>query len=270
MTADQQSGVYRKLGFHLPLSILLLLAIALTGLGKMGLKFNRSTTWFVILLLMSAFAVLVGHGITGYWRGILIDTRRKMSLSRFQLLAWTLLILSALFTAILSRVGLTSDPMNVSIPSELWVLLGISMASAVASPVILNTKREKKPDPAELARNLRSVKRSEQKKDEDINATSMILENTQFEAARWSELLKGDESGNAASVDIGKLQMLFFTFILILSYGATIASLFSGNALVNQLPAVGSGMSTLLGISHAGYLAGKAASNSKEAPDQNK
>ena len=41
------------------------------------------------------------------------------------------------------------------------------------------------------------------------------MRNRSSKDARWGDLLKGDESGNASAVDLGKLQMFFFTFILV-------------------------------------------------------
>lgn len=78
-------------------------------------------------------------------------------------------------------------------------------------------------------------------------------------------LVAGDESGNGAVVDLGKLQMFFFTFILISGYGAAIHELFAGNSVITALPAVGPGMNVLLGISHTGYLANKTVSHSKRS-----
>lgn len=77
-------------------------------------------------------------------------------------------------------------------------------------------------------------------------------------------MLKGDESGNASSVDLGKLQMFFFTFILVCGYGAAMYTMFHRGELVTALPPVQEGMNVLLGISQTGYLAGKAVNYSKE------
>lgn len=79
--------------------------------------FTRPQAWLLILVLMAAFALLAGRGITGYWRGILIDQRNKMSLSRLQLLVWTLVILSAIVTIVLTNVALGSEvPLALEIP----------------------------------------------------------------------------------------------------------------------------------------------------------
>ena len=59
--------------------------------------------WMIVLGLMFAFLLVLGLA-TGDIRGVLIDDRNQMSLSRFQLVSWTLIIISAYFTLSLSRV----------------------------------------------------------------------------------------------------------------------------------------------------------------------
>src|SRR5579859_3553522 len=59
----------------------------------------RLWAWLGIAALLALFAAIAGHGVTGCWRGPLIDERNKISLSRMQATLWTLLVLSALLTA---------------------------------------------------------------------------------------------------------------------------------------------------------------------------
>ena len=92
----------------------------------------------------------------------------------------------------------------------------------------------------------------------DTKNKSVILKNMSLEDARWGDLLKGDEVGNAEHVDMGKLQMFFFTFILAVGYGAAIAAIFNSTGPITGLPPVDDGMNVLLGISQTGYLASKA------------
>jgi hypothetical protein len=249
--------------WHLLGSVVLLVVIVLVGLRLE----QRAHAWVMILVLMTAFAVLNGHGVTGALWGILIDSRNKMSLSRLQMLAWTLVVLSALVTAILSNVARGSDsPMEITIPSELWVLLGISTAAAVGAPAVLNSKRQKQADETELNKT-REMLAKQGQTDLDKDELSVVLRNEDMSCARWSDLLKGDESGNASTVDLGKLQMFFFTFVLVCGYGAAIYTMFRRVDLITALPPVQEGMNVLLGISQTGYLASKAMNQSKEKTD---
>lgn len=250
---------------HVFVLAVILVLIAWLGLRQDGEE-GRVGTWLWILVLMAAFAVFTGHGITRLWRGILIDARYKMSLSRLQLLAWSLVVLSALLTAALSNTGLGwASPLDIDIPSQLWVVMGISTASLVGAPAILSTKRDKKPDPAEHKKTVEALG-AQGHPAVDRDAKSVLIRNTDPRAARWGDLLKGEESGNASTVDLGKLQMFFFTLILVVGYAAAIGAMFRETGPIVALPGVEDGMNTLLGISHTGYLANKAISHSREKP----
>lgn len=248
--------------------LLIVQVLILAGIGAIGYNagidkyFSRREAWLLILALMTIFAVLAGLGITGYWRGILIDSRFKMSLSRLQLLAWTLIILSAIITAGLTNASFNAKALAIEIPPEIWALLGISTASAVASPAVLSSKRNKKPDVNELNKTM-----AELAKDQvniDTNLSGVVLRNDSPDDARWGDLLKGEESGNASVVDLGKLQMFFFTFVLVVTYGVEIARIFDSSVAATALPQIDNSMNMLLGISHTGYLSNKAVSHSRE------
>lgn len=250
--------------------IVLLVLIAVVGLRvRPGGTLSRSNAWLIILAMMSTFALLAGRGITGYWRGILIDSRNKISLGRLQLVAWTLLILSAIVTAAVTNGAFgAQSALGIQVPQELWVLLGISTASAIAGPALLAPKRDQKADLRELNKTVTELERVDNV-NVDVKSATVLLVNQSKDDARWGDLLKGDESGNAASVDIGKLQMFFFTFVLVLGYAVAIARHFNSAGAITSLPLVDSSMNTLLGISHTGYLANKVVPHSRDAsPDQ--
>lgn len=83
--------------------------------------------------------------------------------------------------------------------------------------------------------------------------------------ARWGDLLKGDEVERTRTVDLGKLQMFFLRFILIIGYGAAVAAMLDGTGAIERLPAIDDGMNVLLGISHRGFLATKAGMRSADS-----
>jgi hypothetical protein len=247
--------------------IALLVLIAIVGLRtKPGGAFSRSQAWLIIMVIMAAFAVLAGRGITGYWRGILIDNRNKISLGRLQLLTWSLVVLSAIVTAGVTNGAFgAQSALAIHVPEELWVLLGISTASAIAGPALLAPKRDQKADLTELNKTVNELERVDQVR-VNVKDENVLLSNESKADARWGDLLKGDESGNAASVDVGKLQMFFFTFVLVLGYAVALAKQFNAAGAITALPIVDSSMNTLLGISHTGYLANKVVPHSREAP----
>jgi hypothetical protein len=71
-------------------------------------------------------------------------------------------------------------------------------------------------------------------------------------------------------LDLTRLQNLFFTLILVGAYAASIGSLLArsgvniSTAQISQLPNLDASGVALLGISHAGYLAGKAVDKQPE------
>src|SRR3990170_6736197 len=93
--------------------------------GQLGFVGQRTVlAWVAIAVLMAAFAAVAGHGVTGLWRGVLIDDHHRVSLSRLQMLLWTVLVLSAYMAASLANIGRgAAAPMNVNIPSELWLAM---------------------------------------------------------------------------------------------------------------------------------------------------
>ena len=101
--------------------------------------------WILIMIIIIVTLLILGQGITGFWKGVLIDEDNHISLSRFQLLCWMVLVLSAfLASAIMNiRIG-NCDALSITLPTELWILLGISTTSLVGSPLIKNTKKEKR------------------------------------------------------------------------------------------------------------------------------
>jgi hypothetical protein len=116
----------------------ILVGIALAGLWLS--RYSLILSWLVMLVLMITFLVVAGAAITGLRRGLLIDGRNKISLSRFQLIAWTVVVLSAFLTAALFNIRAgADDPLAIAIPEQLWILMGISTTSLIGSPLLLGT-----------------------------------------------------------------------------------------------------------------------------------
>jgi hypothetical protein len=76
--------------------------------------------------------------------------------------------------------------------------------------------------------------------------------------ARFADLFTGEEVGNCTQLDLGKIQLFYFTFILALAYAAAIGTRFLSQVKgINAFPDVNTGVLTILGISHAAYLTNK-------------
>ena len=210
----------------------------------------RLWTWVVTLVLLGVFAAIAGQGITGLWRGLLIDERNKISLSRLQMTLWSIVVLSGLLTAALSNVALGQpNPLVIAVPSELWLLMGISTTSLVASPLIKSTKRSLAADEQEKGRTfaLLAKQMAVENIDDTVANRGQLVINKRPEAAQWADMFRGEETGNAAHLDLGKMQMFYFTIVLVLAYAVALGTAFaSSDARISQLPAVDSSMVALL------------------------
>jgi hypothetical protein len=193
--------------------------------------------WLFTVFALIAILAQIGSAVQGRRAGVLIDNRNRMSLSKAQMLGWTVLILSGTITVSAAMLsGLESAPTRIILSTQLLTLMGISLGTAAATPALLSVKNK-----AEV----------------DSNETSG--------EAGWSDLVKGDDTSNADAPDVSKIQQLLMTLIVMgvymfqlgnaLRYGGN----FSGEgAGAIGLPELRDDLVWLVGLSHGGYLAYKA------------
>jgi hypothetical protein len=86
-----------------------------------------------------------------------------------------------------------------------------------------------------------------------VATKGQLVVNTMPEGAQWSDMFKGEESGKAAQLDLGKIQMFYFKLILVLAYAVALGTAFAADApKIDEFPLLWPGMVALLGISHPG------------------
>lgn len=250
-------------GWHTFAILVVITSIILIGL--LVPKSFRPQAWVATLLILMVFATIVGEGVTGNWLGVLIDFRNKISLSRLQMALWTILVLSAFLTASLSNISTHHpNPLSIEIPVELWMLLGVSTTSLIGSPLITSSKRRRKPNMEEEADTLNQL--AKQGIDvAKVGSKGLIVTYRDMNQSRLSDLFRGDESGNAAHLDLAKMQMFLFTIILVIAYGAALGTQLATQDAIDKFPELDSGMLALLTISHGGYLTSKAIPHSESA-----
>ena len=88
--------------------------------------------WIGTAAAMTVVLLLIGAAINKNAMGILVDSRNRISLSRLQLVLWTVVILPAFFV-----VAVTNGTMDIYVAPEIWALLGISVGSAAGSVINL-------------------------------------------------------------------------------------------------------------------------------------
>lgn len=224
--------------------------------------------WNLILVTLSMLLVMtvLGISITNHPLGILINERNLMSLSRFQMAIWTVIVLGAYFTFALVRIKaladgslnghLVTDPLNIQIDWHLWALLGISTTSLVGAPFILSTKKDKDPVPSVTQKTAQMVNEPEQ--NIIANKQGTLYANSQISDARLTDMFQGDELANTAQIDLAKIQMFYFTVIAAICFFVMVFNaLVAGNSDLSKLPLLPDGFVAILGISHAGYLTSK-------------
>jgi hypothetical protein len=252
----------RKRGYKLSTALFFaLIAIVLTA-GKLSERtFSLSSMWGVVALGMLAFVLALGFDLLQHPLGILISERNLMSLSRFQLIAWTVLICSAFVIVGMARVfAQVDDPLGITLPAELWQLLGISAASTVGASLVMKNKANKEPaDEGALTQKVADQTNDVSAQAVSDNRQGIAYANATPQDARITDMFEGDELANTAYIDMSKVQMFFFTLVAITAYAVNLYAFMRDNTpeSFTTFPALSPGLVAVLGISHAAYLGSK-------------
>jgi len=214
------------------------------------------------LALLVLMAVLIGWVLAGRPLGILVNEQNLMSLSRFQLLGWTVIILAAYFTYAFQRLRAgDANALEVRIDKMLWALMGISATSLVGSAAITSVKSGQEPDDGAATRT--AAVTQESAATVLANSRGTLYANGERDDAQFTDLFEGDEVGNAGHVSLGKLQLFYVTVVMFAAYAAMVLKTLHTGANLDALPLVPEGVIALMGISHAGYLSTKAVSHTE-------
>lgn len=223
--------------------------------------------WVTIALLMFLYLLFLGRWICGRPLGVLINERNLMSLSRFQMASWTILLLSAFLAIVLKRLHVLSSnaaaaPLNVSMDPRLWALMGISATSLVGTPLLLSTKTDQQPAPNTVTKAANAL--NEPATEIQSNLQGTLYANPRMSDARITDLFQGDEVGNTAYIDVSKLQMFYVTVVSIVAYAyalfSAIANIYPQEGFAMPVPSTA--LVALLGISNAAYLTSKTTQHS--------
>lgn len=206
---------------------------------------GATSVWLVTLAASVALAGCIGKAINGRWAGVVVSGTNRISLSRLQMLAWTLLILSALITAGSHNLyaGYDASSLDIALDPHLLIVMGIATTSLVATPAVLS---------------LRSG---------DGGATILATKDSPAEAS-WLDIFRSDMADSADLPDLSKIQQFLVTLAVLSGYAVMIGQRFAAltgcmgtnaNCRFAQFPPLGEQIVWLIGISHAGYVAYKAA-----------
>jgi hypothetical protein len=191
--------------------------------------------WLVSALVIVLLAVVI-PGMLGA-QNVLRDARGRYSLSRLQVMVWTVVLLSLISGMAFGRFAAGQvDVAGFQIPDQVLWLLGISVGSGVVAVAIKVVKSTNRPD-------------------------AVAAYPVGREGGRLWEMLTAEEGASAGkSIDLGKFQNFVITVLLVLLYIAQAVSALkavNNPAGIAGLPAFSDAFLVLLGVSHAGYLLGK-------------
>jgi hypothetical protein len=211
-----------------------ILAVASLGVFVAGVPASayrgasQTATWAIAVL---AGALLLPTLAAATDRSLLTDERRRWSLSRIQLYLWMALLLPTFWALVAIRIFAgAKEPAAVDLDPNLWLLLGINATSLVGSSLVLSRKRQ----------------------------LELLHERVGGGSGQPSDLVLGEEVGNSGVMDLGRVQMVFFTGVTLLIYvGAVIDAVASTPGAQVTFPPVSDSFVALLAISHGTYLANK-------------
>jgi hypothetical protein len=227
---------------------------------------GRAWAFLAVLALLTGELMVIGLLLRRRFSGAFIDNRNMLSLSKLQAGGWTVLVLAAFataaaFNATVPHVDYSNvAALSVVIPGELLLAMGISATSLVATPGLLSLKAAQTPAVgAEQAAANRTGKVT--------TSNGKVAGRASPADASWADLVTGDEVGNAGTPDLGKIQQALITLILLGAYGYYVFEYFlTGPASIPSLPTLDKSFVWLMGISHASYLAYKAAPHTSDGP----
>ncbi len=94
----------------------------------------------------------------------------------------------------------------------------------------------------------------------DAKPLGAVIRKDSWQKAEFSDIFTGEEVATFGYIDIAKVQNFFFTLVAVLAYTIAIVAAMSNSDKIAQMvafPDIPAGLVTLIGISHAGYLADK-------------
>ena len=94
------NGFWNKTGYFV-LMLVFAVVVYLIGTGVIGR--TMVVRWYLMMGVMLLFLAAIGYLANKRWDGVLIDWRNKMSISRLQVIVWTVLGISAFLTLGLGR-----------------------------------------------------------------------------------------------------------------------------------------------------------------------
>ncbi len=184
--------------------------------------------WLISGVALLALAAAIGWRVRKSLTAILIDQRGRYSLTHFQLVLWTIAILSSMIGVLIAH---DFDPTSIIPSPELLGLMGISAGSAALSTGVKAMK-----DAAGVR----------------VAREGVVLRAGEAPVKPHFAQIWLEEEGRFADrvVSITKYQNFLFTLVILVIY-------LSAGWKAGDFPVLSDNVIWLIGISHAGYVTGK-------------
>lgn len=223
--------------------------------------------WVVVAVLLVVFLGALGYGLQGHVGGIIIDNRNRVSLSKFQMTAWTVVVFACLITAAAVNIAGWDNPaaqpvgaapppapLDIHIPAVLLAAMGLAGLSMISTPLILNTKMSAEPKEEHLTKAVEQLGLNA----DQVSSSGLVFGRSDVVDAEWIDMFRGDDVSNAGGIDLSKVQNFLVTILLLGAYSADMLRLLGRGHVIASLPELSEGMAGLMAISHGAYLTFKA------------
>lgn len=241
------------------------------GLSKVflgeGSTFSLLRYYFLCVAALTFVFFGIGLSQTGRLSGALISAQHRMSLARFQVICWSVLLFSGFAIYSAFNVGTIAAIWNVDSAKDLlpqfqiwaWAVLGITIATPSASALV------KAFTPSDL-----EFQTMMQKQDGQRVRLAPLEQRATPKDAKFSDLFVGETMWRTDNVDLSRAQMLIVTLLLLILYTAWLMASLNGIGfaqVLNAFPAAGPILASfpdpgpvftgLLALTHGTYIAGK-------------
>lgn len=267
--ANRSTGVFLAAIFLLAPLIVLLPAVSWTYFDVW-----RVLAWVVSTMAFVALLSLWGVSVTGELSGLLIDRRNRYSLSRFQILLWTVLAIPAIAVALGSNALRAADIAafpELILDWTLISLLGISLGSFIVAPVALSARTQATPSPEAVQKGREQAAKESDVATANVSANGAVVFKADAADARLTDLVTGEEVGNVGTLDVARIQMLAITAITWITYAVMLARIFAeagnGKLIISKFPSFDETLLALILLSHTGYLVGKITPKTTQSSD---
>lgn len=235
-------------------------------LGK-GPTFSLLNYYFLSVAALAFVFFGIGLSQTGRLSGALISAQHRMSLARFQVICWSVLLFSGFAIYSAFNIGTIAAIWNVTSTKDLlpqfqiwaWAVLGITIATPSASALV----KAFAPSDTEFQTMM-------QKQDGQRVRLAPLEQRASPKEAKFSDLFVGETMWRTDNVDLSRAQMLIITLLLLILYTAWLMTSLNGIGfaqVLNAFPAAGPILASfpdpgpvftgLLALTHGTYIAGK-------------